>query len=397
MTSSAKPSLRPKPLLLDGSDLLGANRLLVDAITGTTDLVEAVHASVLGWPRRLLGLSPKPATGGIPGLAYGGVRGITRVAGHGIERILRWLPVAPGETDRIPQREAAVAALNGVLGDHLQATGNPLALVARLRMANRILVLDRAALAASHPGAGQRLLVMVHGLCMNDLHWQQGSHHHGHRLAGELGFEVIHLHYNSGLSIAANGREFSSLLQQLTDAWPVPVERIAIIAHSMGGLVSRAAIATAQEDGSSWLARLDTLACLGTPHLGAPLERAGDLLQTLLGISAHSAPFTALGGLRSAGIQDLRHGSLRARHPPLPGHVRSFAVAASTQAPRADGARRGLRGDGLVPVASAFGEHGDPGLGLAIPEPHRLLVHRTGHIGLLASAQVHAQLRDWLA
>ena len=396
MTSSAKPASRPKLPAIDGNDLLGANRLLVDAITGTTDLVEAVHASVLGWPRRLLGLSPKPDTGGIPGLAYGGVRGITRLAGNGIEQLLRLLPAATVEADRIPQREAAVAALNGVLGDHLLATGNSLALTARLRMAGHALVLDRAALAASHPGAGPRLLVMVHGLCMNDLQWQQGGHHHGDTLADELGFDVVHLHYNSGLSIAANGREFSALLQQLADAWPVPIERIAIVAHSMGGLVSRAAIATAQADGSPWLARLDALACLGTPHLGAPLERAGDLLQKLLGINAHSAPFVALGGLRSAGIQDLRHGSLHARHPPLPDHVRACAVAASTQSPRADGARRGLRGDGLVPVASAFGEHEDPTRGLGIPEQQRLLVHRTGHIGLLAHPQVHARLRDWL-
>jgi len=397
MTSPLRPAARRSPLPVDGSDLLGANRLLVDAITGTTDLVEAVHASILGWPRRIVGLSPKLVTGGIPGLAYGGVRGIARLAGNGIEQLLRLLPAATSEADRIPQREAAVAALNGVLGDHLQATGNPLALTSRLRIAGRPLALDRGTLAAGHPGAGPRLLGMVHGLCMNDLQWQQGGHHHGNRLADELGVDVVHLHYNSGLSIADNGREFSALLQQLVDAWPVPIERIAILAHSMGGLVSRAAIATAQADGSPWLDRLDVLACLGTPHLGAPLERAGDLLQTLLGINAHSAPFTALGGLRSAGIQDLRHGSLRARHPPLPGHVRAFAVAASTQAPRADGERRGLRGDWLVPVASAFGEHQDPSLGLGIPEQHRLLVHRSGHIGLLSNMRVHVQLRDWLA
>ena len=397
MSPSVHPDPLPNPLIIDGRDLRGANRLLVDAVTGTTDLVEAVHASILGWPRRIIGLSPKPVTGGIPGLAYDGVRGIARLAGNGIDQLLRVLPASPSETTRIPQREALIAALNGVLGDHLVATGNPLALATSFRRSGRALVLDRDALASSHPDAGPRLLVMVHGLCMNDLQWQQGEHHHGNKLADELDFDVVHLHYNSGVSIAANGREFSTLLQQLLDAWPVPVEQIAILAHSMGGLVSRAAIATAQADDSRWLDTLDTLVSLGTPHLGAPLERAGDLLQTLLGISAHSAPFTTLGGLRSAGIQDLRHGSLRMRHPPLPVHVRSYAVAGSTQPPRADGTARGLRGDGLVPVASAFGEHKDPGLGLAIPVQHRLLVHRTGHIGLLGSPQVHARLRDWLA
>ena len=397
MSSPVPTDPLPRLLIVDGSDLRGANRLLVDAVTGTTDLVEAVHASILGWPRRVVGLAPKPNTGGIPGLVYGGVRGITRMAGSGIDHLLRWMPAAASETHRLPQREAFIAALNGVLGDHLLATDNPLALTARLRVAGRALELDRAALAISHPDAGPRLLVMVHGLCMNDLQWRQGGHHHGDRLADELGFDVVHLHYNSGLPIAANGREFSALLQDLADTWPVPIERIAIVAHSMGGLVSRAAIAAAQADGSTWLGKLDALVSLATPHFGAPLERAGDLLQTLLGINAHSAPFKALGDLRSAGIQDLRHGSLHVRHPPLPAHVRAHAVAASTQAPRADGDRRGLRGDGLVPVASAFGDHGDPSLGLGIPEQQRLLVHRTGHIGLLANQQVHAQLRDWLA
>ena len=397
MRSSLRPDLPPRPPMVDGNDLRGAHRLLVDAVIGTTDLVEAVHASVLGWPRRVIGLAPKPDTGGIPGLAYNGVRGIARLAGSGIDRLLRWMPNTRGEMDRHPQREALIAVLNGVLGDHLVATDNPLALTATLRMSGRPLVPDRDALAISHPDAGARLLVMVHGLCMNDLQWQQGRHHHGDTLADELGFKVTHWHYNSGLPIADNGRAFSDLLQQLVDAWPVPVERIAILAHSMGGLVARAAIATAQADESDWLRKLDTLVSLGTPHLGAPLERAGELLQNVLGISAHSAPFTALGGLRSAGIQDLRQGSLRVRHPPLPAHVRAYAVAASTQPRRVDGSIRSLHGDGLVPVASAFGEHEDPALGLGVPEHHRLLVHRTGHLGLLSHPRVHARLRDWLA
>lgn len=397
MSPPARPGTPQRPLLVDGSDLRGANRLVVDAVTGITDLVEAVHASILGWPRRIGGLPPKPDTGGIPRLAYDGVRGVARLAGKGVDQLLRWMPGATAEAERLPQREALIAVLNGVLGDHLVATGNPLALTATLRMSGRALALDRDVLATSRPDAGSRLLVMVHGLCMNDMQWQQGRHHHGDQLADALGFEVIHLHYNSGLPIADNGRTFSALLQQLVDAWPVPVERIAILAHSMGGLVSRAAIASAQADESDWLHKLDTLVSLGTPHLGAPLERAGDLLQRILGISAHSAPFTALGGLRSAGIQDLRHGSLHVRHPPLPARVRAFAVAASTGAPRGDATARRLHGDGLVPVASAFGEHQDPGLDLAIPEHHRLLVHRTGHLGLLASARVARQLRDWLA
>ena len=379
------------------ADLRGVNRLLCDAVCGTSDLVEAVHASVLGWPRRALGLAPKTSTGGIPGLAYSGVRGVARLVGRGIDEALRRFPDAAADAPALRHREALVAALNGVLGDRLAATGNPLAITPRLRLDGHALHLDRDALAVAYPRPAARLLVMVHGLCMNDLQWDHRGHHHGRALAGELDCSLVHLHYNSGLPIAENGLHFSALLQQLVDAWPHRLQRIAIVGHSMGGLVARAAIAAAQSDGSDWLGRLDRLATLGTPHLGAPLERAGTVLQGMLSANAHSAPFKALGELRSAGIQDLRHG-LAHRLPPLPGHVRAHAVAATTaRRPRPGRAARGLPGDGLVPVASAFGQHADPRRDLGIANRHRLLVHGTGHVGLLGNAEVHARLRDWLA
>ncbi|GAB1407725.1 permease [Thermomonas brevis] len=380
---------------LQRDDLRAANRLLVEATVGTTDLVDAVHASVLGWPRRIVGLSPQPASGGIPGLVYAAIRGIARLAGDGVDLALRQLPAAPGDDAPDPQREALVAALNGVLGDHLVATGNPLAIAPSLRKDGRSLALEREALARAFPAARGGLLVMIHGLCMNDLQWRQAGHDHGAALADALGRDVVHLHYNTGLPIADNGRALDALLQALIDAWPVPVERLALVGHSMGGLVARAAIAHAQDTGSGWLAALTDLATLGTPHHGAALERAGHLLEQALGVSAHSAPFAALGKLRSAGIRDLRHGGAHLRQPPLPANVRAHVIAGSTAA-TSTGTRH-PRGDGLVSVASAFGEHRDPRRRLALPDDHKRLVHGTGHIALLGSPGVYAQLRAWLA
>lgn len=377
-------------------DLRAANLLLVDAIRGATDLADAVHASVLGWPRRLVGLSPRPATGGIAGLAYASVRGIARMVGSGVDLALRAHPAKPRGDAPDAWREALVAALNGVIGDHLLATGNPLAIAPSLRKDGRVLTLQRDSLAIAFPAACGRLLVMVHGLCMNDLQWRQAGHDHGTALAGELGYDVVHLHYNTGLPVADNGRRLAALLQSLADAWPVPIERIVLVGHSMGGLVARAAIADAQATGSRWLETLAAVVSLGTPYHGAPLERAGHLLEQALGLSAHSAPFRALGRLRSAGIRDLRHGGAHVRQPPLPAHVRSHAVAGSTQATAPRG-RRHPRGDGLVPVASALGEHRDPRRRLAIPDDHKLLVLGTGHIALLGNQDVCARLREWLA
>ena len=83
---------------------------------------------------------------------------------------------------------------------------------------------------------------------------------------------------------------------------------------------------------------------LGTPHHGAPLERAGSWVDLLLGISPYSAPFARLGMARSDGIRDLRHGiivetdwqahpsSPRADHRssvPLPAHVACYTIAAT--------------------------------------------------------------------
>ena len=380
---------------LQPDDLRAANRLLVEATVGTTDLVDAVHASVLGWPRRIVGLSPQPASGGIPGLVYAAIRGIARLAGDGVDLALRQLPAAPGDDAPDPQREALVAALNGVLGDHLVATGNPLAITPRLRKDGVALTCSARRWPAPSPPRAAGWLVLIHGLCMNDLQWRQGGHDHGAALADALDCDVVHLHYNSGLPIADNGRVLDTLLQALADAWPQPLARIALVGHSMGGLVARAAIAHAQDAGSGWLATLTDVATLGTPFHGAALERAGHLLEQALGVSAHSAPFATLGKLRSAGVRDLRHGGAHLQQPPLPAQVRAYAIAGSIAA-TSTGTRR-PRGDGLVSVASAFGEHRDPRRRLSIRDDHKRLVYATGHIALLGSAEVCAQLRDWLA
>ena len=297
-----------------------------------------------------------------------------------------------------------LAVLNGVMGDHLAATGNPLALSTAMRINGRPLALGQPAWSSTLASASPRLLVQVHGLCMNDLQWRHRGHDHGEHLAVEHGYTPVNLHYNSGLSIASNGRVFSNLLQQLLDGWPVPIERFAIVGHSMGGLVARAAILEATRRSQPWVKRLDQIVFLGTPHHGSPLERAGNMLQTALGLTPWTAPFVRLGELRSAGIQDLRHGTIEDGHHrgipkarQLPESVLAYAVAASTQAASAARGERTLRGDGLVPVSSALGEHRDPRLTLRIPSAHQQLVDRTGHVELLSSQAVYRHLRKWLA
>ena len=381
----------------------------MDGVVGMTDLVESMHRNISGLAP-IVGVSREGPTKGITGLVYRSVRGVSRAVGIGLDAALAGLaPVLDGVAVS-RHRDTVVAALNGVLGDYLAASENPLAVEMRLRQDGQPLTLDRAALTASVVEPASKILVLVHGLCMSDLQWNRQGHDHGAVLARELGYTPLYLHYNSGRHIGINGRELAGVLDQLARTWPVPVGEIVIVGHSMGGLVARAACHYARVDGHAWLRSLRKLAFLGTPHHGAPLERAGSGLDAVLGWSPYTAPFARLGKVRSAGVQDLRHGNIvtedsagpragHAREPrmhvPLPEGVPCLAIAATKQKQRSRVQAR-LRGDGLVPVRSALGEHADLSRDLGIPASHKKIVVGLDHFGLLASPKVSAQLLRWL-
>ena len=69
---------------------------------------------------------------------------------------------------------------------------------------------------------------------------------------------------------------------------------------------------------------------------------------------------------------------------------------AATTAERADSLRSSTLGDGLVPLASALGEHRDPALRLHLPDDHRMVVTSANHWDLLSRDDVYQQLRAWL-
>ncbi len=391
------------------SDLRGFHRLANDATVGLTDLVEAMHHTVARTPG-VFGKAPTGRPAGITGLVYKSVRRITRMVGVGVDALLGMLAPLLADRPSSEEREAVLAALNGVFGDYLVASGNPLAVAMHVRQAGMPVAITGAGLAAAFPDPGRKMVVLLHGLCLNDLQWSRNGHDHGAALARDLGYTPIYLHYNTGRPISANGREFGDLMETLLHEWPQPVERLVIIGHSMGGLVARGACDYAARAGHAWPKRLDDLVFLGTPHFGAPLERAGAWVDFLIGISPYTAPFARLGKVRSAGIQDLRHGHFRDEdwraHPPagvrdahrpipLPDGVRCYAVAASQQKrPNSSGAS--IRGDGLVPVNSALGRHRDESLDLALPEAHRWVGYGMGHLDLLSRIEVCEQVRSWL-
>ena len=372
-------------------DLRGAGRLVIEATRGVTALVEAMHLTIAGGPA-ILGQPLAGPARLATGLVYGAVRGVTAVVGAGIEVVLAQLAPILGASAPGPERAAVLAALNGVLGDYLAATSNPLAIEMRVR----------------HEGAcGSRLLVLVHGSSMCDRQWTQAGHDHGAALARDLGYTPVYVHYNSGLHISTNGRALADQLERLVAAWPTPVDDLALLGHSMGGLVARSACHAGADH--AWRSRLRALITLGSPHHGAPLERGGNWIEVLLGVSRYSAPLARLGKLRSAGVTDLRYGNVLDEHwhgrdrferraddrcpLPLPAGVRCYTIAGSLS----PGPAARLRGDGLVPVDSALGLHATPALTLGFPDAHRLIAYGTGHVQLLGSPAVYDTLRTWLA
>jgi hypothetical protein len=396
---------------LHASDLRGFSRLAFDATLGLTDLVEAMHHTVARAPRPF----GKPVGGrptGITGFVYRAIRGIVGTLGGGVDMLLARLVPVFRKGRSTPEREAVLAALNGVLGDHLAETGNPLAITMSVRRGGVSLGIDRASLAAAFPSATPRLLVLVHGLCMNDLQWSRNGHDHGSSLAGDAGFTPLYLHYNTGLHVSANGRSFAVLLEALVREWPVPVEELVILAHSMGGLVARSACHYGKAASHAWLSRLTRIFFLGTPHNGAPFERGGNWIDLVMDASPYTAPFARLGKIRSAGITDLRHGAMldedwqgrdrfaRSRAPrephPLPEGVACYAIAATT-GKRAGGLGDRLLGDGLVPVASAFGRARGKGRESPFPESRQWLGVGMNHLDLLGRREVCDRIRSWLA
>jgi hypothetical protein len=393
------------------ADLRGASRMAVDAIAGMTALVEAVHARIAERPTRLAGAIVGGAVNGTTSIVYKSVRGVTRAVGGGIDLALAAVAPALGCIESSAARESVIATLNGVLGDYLADSGNPLAVTMQLRREGRPLELTPEGIAAAISLPRRKVLILVHGLCRNDRRWGRDGHDHGVELARDLAYTAVYLNYNTGLHVSTNGRTLARMLETLVAAWPVPLEEVSILAHSMGGLVARSAHHYASVAGYAWPRKLRKLVFLGTPHHGAPLERAGQRLHLLLEKTPYIAPLALLGKVRSAGITDLRHGYVHEedwnghdrfanradlRRPlPLPRRVRCYTIAASighASAPRRDL----LIGDGLVPVPSALGDHRDPRLKLRFPRSHQWTARGTSHFGLLSRGHVYERIRDWL-
>lgn len=350
----------------------------------------------------------------VAGRAYGTVSAGMRLAGVGAEAAIAPYGARRGAVlSGAGAGSAALGALNGLIGDRLERSGSELQQPASVRVDGRAVALDARSLGAAFPRAGERVVVFLHGLMCTERNWQwQAARHggsYGARLAADLGFTPVYVRYNSGRHISENGRSLAELLSALLDAWPCELRALALVGHSMGGLVARSACHYGRQDGAQWTRRVSHVVSLGTPHLGAPLEQGAHYAAAALSALPETAMLGSLLRRRSAGIRDLRHGSLvdedwRGRDPEalraaavaevplLAGATHCFVSAAVASSPDSLPAR--LLGDTLVLVPSASGRGRTRRIPFDPEHGHHVATH---HLALLNHAAVYERLRDWLA
>lgn len=242
------------------------------------------------------------------------------------------------------------------------------------------------------------LVIFLHGLCMNDACWNNPAANSFSQWARQhYNADIRYLRYNTGLHISDNGRKFAGLL-----AHTVLPKRIILVGHSMGGLVARSALYQGRQRGDHWVNKVTHLACLGSPHQGALLERFSNEANRLLGHTPYSRPLMRLANLRSDGIRDLRFGyvledqwrdrPLDDPRPtskvPLDPHVQQLFIAGSVSKPN----HAHPRGDWLVTVDSALAEH------LYAQANHltRELFYQMGHMAMIEQTRTYARIQQWL-
>lgn len=372
---------RVAPTYLDAVSLLSevADELVVQSVRDTHD----------AWADRFGGYPGRAITSAVCGGLSLGLRaassGLGRVAGTG---------VGPRLEDG-PRGRFVSSAVNGLIGDRLVTERPRLAISMAVRAEGEDVPLERAALADAFPDASGRVVVFLHGLCENESYWNRGRERSGRTYAdtvAAVGWTPVFLRANTGLGLRENGVALAALMQRLVEEWPADLDRIALVGHSMGGLIVRAAGAVAHAAERPWARLVSDVVTLGTPHLGAPIARGIGHGSRGLGRLRETAAFGRILDLRSTGVHDLVAG-LAEEVPPLP-HARYRLVAATVTARERHPVGH-VVGDLLVRVPSAYGHdrHGQQ----LFPGADTLHLGRTDHFGLLNHPEVHRALRDWLA
>ncbi len=207
--------------------------------------------------------------------------------------------------------EHAISALNGWFGDSLSQTGNELAQPMAFYRDNRPVAPEDI---GDFPTG--KVCVLVHGLGCNESSWHFPTNHkgrdYGDLLERHCGYMPLYLRFNTGLHVSENGKDLDELLERFAVRHEAAVTELLLIGHSLGGLVIRSACHQASAADHDWISRVRHAVYLGSPHLGAPLEKATNIATRALGSIDTTATRVIRDVLnsRSDGVKDLRFGNL---------------------------------------------------------------------------------------
>jgi pimeloyl-ACP methyl ester carboxylesterase len=402
------------------SDIRAVGHLAGEASSVLTTLVRGMHAGIASRVFGSIGPTAAPTRvihDGITRAIYGGIdrgiRGATRMVGAAAAEV--WGDDGDEPLESRPGSAAFLAAINGLYGDELNEHDNPLAGAMDIRHRGKPVALTADSLATAYPTATERVVVFLHGWCLNEQSWSrrpredaeaEDSRSYGERLREDLGFSPVRVRYNTGLHISVNGRTLAQILDRLHAQWPVPITELVLVGHSMGGLVARSACHYGSQQGHGWTDALSHVVCLGSPHLGADLEKGVNVASWALARLPETRAIATFLNARSDGTKDLRFGACldedwseadpdeflrdRCNEVPFVPHATYHFVAASVAPPLLGK----VAGDHLVRSQSAAGR----GRSRRIPfeAEHGLTLTGLNHFDLLNHPLVYAKLRDWL-
>lgn len=407
-TPYMQASVKTAPLTV-GDFLQGMTQLATIGVLEVTEIIESLHSELLLRP---LGRFNEDNLNrwqrGITRQFYNGMRYLVEHVGSGVTHTnvkLSQKTLRQYNDKLLPNRlKQVVNVINGMIGDHLVTNNNALAVP--------MMLYDRYGQPLSKKLSG-RVIILCQGLCLSYLSWHPcEADSLGENIAlAQPETTVLYLDYNSGKRISQNGRQLSYKLQQLVDNNP-DITQIDLVGYSMGGLVSRSALFYGQQNRLDWIDRVGNLITLGSPHQGAVLERISYYVLHIISKFPFAASLSKMGNIRSAGIIDLRHGSIRDedwqylkqrdvlpeefRHPAeLPNHIRTYLVAGTIVEGIYDSKASSLVGDGLVTVDSALAE-ADESHALYVPEGRKAIFYGVNHLNLQYDKRVHAQVIQWL-
>src|SRR4051794_11333257 len=254
--TTAHPDVLPQHDLAERTVVKPSQITRADADPGLVDALAlaAVYADelLLGTTRdthravadRMFGLAtPATPVGRVPQVVHDGIAGgIYASLSLGLRAAAKVFAkvgatgVGPRLNDSTGGR-VLQSAVNGLIGDRLREEHPHLALSMTVRKDCRAVRVEPKDLAVAFPHATDRVVVFIHGLGEHEGHWNLRRYEtggtYGSRLEAAAGWTPVYLRVNTGLPVAVNGVELTSLMQQLVEVWPVEVRRIALVGHSM--------------------------------------------------------------------------------------------------------------------------------------------------------------------